>query len=477
MKGNKTVRIVLFSLLGALAVVVAVLVSYLSREWNRTTYFEKTTINGYDVSGKSPDEVLTILTDAYSAPKISLTEGDQVEGSWSLQQLGYTVDQSKLLAMLQDALKKQKASIPILLDGIMNGNDFELTVPFSVDSSKISQAVTVAGLKDARVENVNAELVYDDASKTYSITPEVQGTQLNDADIQNLVKTEADKLSSDATPGKDVSVAIPSDLYIKPDVVSTDETLNLQMNTYNSYDQAVITYDFGSQTEVLDWNTIKDWVFFQDGQGMLSAEKIHEYVTNLAAKYNTIYYTRVFNTTGGQQITFTDSENNYGYLVDEDGEYQQLLSDIQSNTSVEREPVYSYSGVGRDGTNDLVEYVEINLTAQHLWFYKNGQLVVESDVVTGNVSKKQETQTGVFPIAYKQSPATLIPSNETNGTDVKYWMPFFDGQGLHDASWRTAFGGNIYQTNGSHGCVNLPPAVAATIYDNIDTGTPVILYK
>ena len=56
-------------------------------------------------------------------------------------------------------------------------------------------------------------------------------------------------------------------------------------------------------------------------------------------------------------------------------------------------------------------------------------------------------------------------------------MPFYDGQGLHDASWRTAFGGNIYQTNGSHGCVNLPPAVAATIYENIDTGTPVILYK
>ena len=144
---------------------------------------------------------------------------------------------------------------------------------------------------------------------------------------------------------------------------------------------------------------------------------------------------------------------------------------------MEREPVYSYKGVGRDGTNDLLEYVEINITQQHLWFYKNGQLVVESNVVTGNVSKKQETQTGIFPIAYKQSPATLIPSNETNGTPVQYWMPFYDGQGLHDASWRTAFGGNIYQTNGSHGCVNLPPAVAAAIYDNIDTGTPVILYK
>ena len=133
------------------------------------------------------------------------------------------------------------------------------------------------------------------------------------------MKTEAEKLVTSAKPAGDVSVEIPSDLYKKPDVLSTDETLNLQMNTYNAYDQAVITYDFGTQKEVLDWNTIKDWVFFQDGQGMLSEEKIRAYVTSLAAKYNTIYYTRTFTTTGGQQITFTDSENNYGYLVDEMG--------------------------------------------------------------------------------------------------------------------------------------------------------------
>ena len=175
---------------------------------------------------------------------ITLTEGGKEEGTWTLSQLGYTVDQSKLLAGLQDALKKQRASIPILLDGIMNGNEFTLDM------------VTAASLKDPRVENANAELVYDEGTKTYSIKPEVQGTQLDDGDIQKLVKTEAEKLVTSAKPAGDVSVEIPSDLYKKPDVLSTDETLNLQMNTYNAYDQAVITYDFGTQKEVLDWNTI-----------------------------------------------------------------------------------------------------------------------------------------------------------------------------------------------------------------------------
>ena len=124
----------------------------------------------------------------------------------------------------------------------------------------------------------------------------------------------------------------------------------------------------------------------------------------------------------------------------------------------------------------MASYVEVSIGAQHLWFYKDYQLLYETDVVTGCIAKNTPTQTGIFPIAYKESPATLIPSNETNGTPVKYWMPFYDGQGLHDANWRSAFGGNIYQTSGSHGCVNMPYPAAEFIFNNADTGTPVVLY-
>lgn len=477
MKGKKVLTIILASLLAALALVIGILVAYLGRQWNRTTFFNKTTINGFDVSEKTPDQIVPILTEAYSAPKVHMNEGGKEEAVWTLDELGYYVDENKLLAALTDALSKQKSSITILLDGLMNGNSFELTVPFSFSQDKLSETVTSGNLKDKRVENQDAYMTYDEASKTYSITPEVQGTKFHDEDMQELVKAATDDMLAQKDPGKDITIEFPASKYIKPDVLSTDSILNLKVNTYNSYDKAVITHDFGSQKEVLDWDTIKDWVFFQDGQGMLSEEKIREYVTSLGVKYNTIYYKRTFTTSSGNQIEIPDYENEYGYLIDEDGEYQQLLADIQGNAPVEREPVYSYSGIGRDGENDLLEYVEISISQQHLWFYKDGQLIIDSPVVTGCVAKKTETQTGIFPIAYKESPATLIPANETNGTKVKYWMPFFDGQGLHDAGWRSNFGGNIYQTNGSHGCVNLPPAVAEVIYNNVDTGAPVILYK
>ena len=47
---------------------------------------------------------------------------------------------------------------------------------------------------------------------------------------------------------------------------------------------------------------------------------------------------------------------------------------------------------------------------------------------------------------------------------------------FRSASWRSEFGSNIYMTNGSHGCINLPYSVAEEIYGYVEKGTPVICY-
>ena len=462
----------------ALVVALIVLVCvYLGKEWNRTTYFKNTTIDGYDVSEMTPDEVVPILKNAFTAASVSLKEGDKEEAVWSLEDLGYTVDETALKAAANEAMEKQKSSIPVLIDSMMNGNAFEIEVPFLKNAGALTSAVTVSALADERIANKNAEMTYDQESKTYSIIPEIQGTQLNDADIQHLVQLAVDDVIGGTTPEEDITVQIPQEMYLVPDVLSTDAELNMKVNTYNAYDKAVITYVFGEEKETIDWDTISNWIVFENGEGYLSEEKLREYVMTLGQKYNTIYYNRSFNTRVGTTIQFGETENIYGYLIDEEGEYQQLLADIQGNSETEREPVYAYTGIDRSGTDDMRTYVEVNISMQHLWFYKEHALVIEGDVVTGCVAKKTETQTGIYPIAYKESPATLIPSNETNGTPVTYWMPFYDGQGLHDANWRQAFGGQIYQTSGSHGCVNMPYYLAETIFNQAPTGTPVVLYK
>ena len=458
------------------AVLIAIGCVYLGREWNRTTYFNHTAIDGFDVSEMTPDEVVPILKDAFTAASVTLKEGEKEEASWSLEELGYTVDETSLEKALEEAMAKQKSSIPVLIDSMMNGNSFEIEVPFLRNAEAIASAVTVSALADERVANVNAEMTYDEKTKTYSIIPEVQGTELNDEDILRLVQGAVDDVIGGTSPEPDITVSIPAELYIAPAILSTDAELNLKVNTYNAYDKAVITYVYGDQKESIDWGTISNWIVFENGEGYLSEEKIREYVMTIGQKYNTIYYNREFHTSSGGTVNFSESENNYGYLVDEEGEYQQLLADIQANGETEREPVYLYTGIDRSGTDDMRTYVEVSISAQHAWFYKEHTLITQGDVVTGCVAKNAQTHTGVYPIAYKESPATLIPSNETNGTPVTYWMPFADGQGLHDATWRTSFGGQIYQTNGSHGCVNMPYYLAEAIYNEVEAGTPVVLY-
>lgn len=142
-----------------------------------------------------------------------------------------------------------------------------------------------------------------------------------------------------------------------------------------------------------------------------------------------------------------------------------------------REPVYSKSGYSRNGTDDLNgSYIEVSLDQQHLWLYKNGVLVTETDIISGLPVDGRETYRGAWPIAYKASPFTLSSDVYGYDTTVTYWMPFVYGQGLHDASWQTNFGGDTYKTKGSHGCINLPSDQAKIIYETIDKGYPILLY-
>ncbi|MGN0460563.1 MAG: L,D-transpeptidase family protein [Ruminococcus sp.] len=129
------------------------------------------------------------------------------------------------------------------------------------------------------------------------------------------------------------------------------------------------------------------------------------------------------------------------------------------------------------GKNVGDTYIEISIIEQHMWFYIDGKLYVDTDVVTGNADGVHDTPKGIHSIFVRQSPSVLVGADYR--TTVQYWMQFTsDGCGIHDSTWRAdwEYGGDTYKYNGSHGCVNTPYSKVAKIYSKAQIGTKVIVY-
>ena len=181
------------------------------------------------------------------------------------------------------------------------------------------------------------------------------------------------------------------------------------------------------------------------------------------------------NSSGGSTITL--SKGDFGWKLDEEKMTQLLLSEAQaSDVSRFITPVWSHKGVSFEAGNDIGDsYVEIDLTNQKVWLYKDGKKLAATECVTGTYGTDRQTPGGVYSIYYRQSPAVL--RGPGYASPVQYWMAFNGGIGLHDANWRSTFGGDIYKTNGSHGCVNLPTEAAKKIYTETYIGYPVVCYN
>lgn len=242
-----------------------------------------------------------------------------------------------------------------------------------------------------------------------------------------------------------------------------------------------ITYQMPNNlTEVLDGLTIASWVNGSQGLTVsVDAAKVADYVQSLRNKYDTPAGTQTWQSADG---TTKSIKTNYGWHIDQTKETEALIANIQSLQSVTREPVYSSRAAQTAMPQWGKTFVEIDISSQHVYFYQDGNCVWDSKCVTGTATDPDRaTPTGVFALKYKQrdrvlrgriNPQTGKPSYES---PVAYWMPFNGNIGLHDANWRSSFGGNIYLKSGSHGCINLPPKNAKTLYELITPGTVVVV--
>jgi lipoprotein-anchoring transpeptidase ErfK/SrfK len=345
--------------------------------------------------------------------------------------------------------------------------EYEINLIAEYDSGKLDSIILGLDCMDENSMESPADAYLDyDEENGLRLVSENKGTKINRknmvAAVTSAVEGDVSELSLDE-----------SGVYVNPKVTSDDESLNSRYNLLKPYLDMVITYHFDDNEEVLDRNTFYEWISeTSDGKVEFDQDMIKDYVKSLASKHNTAYRKHELETSYGQTITITTGS--YGWIIDQAAEREELYEALMAGESQDREPVYSQTAASHTGNDYGDTYVEINLSAQHLFFYVDGELLIETDFVSGNASKGWSTPGGIFPLTYKERNATLRGTNYA--TPVSYWMPFNGNIGLHDSTWRSSYGKNIYKKNGSHGCINLPPSAAEVIFDNIEKGMPIICY-
>ena len=411
-------------------------------------------------SAKSVEKKLNTLLDNYT---LTITGREGLEETISKNDVGLKYD---IRDFGKKLIEKQSAFawITHLFSPEIRDDKFEITY----DSDMLNNLVDSLSCMQTKniVKPVDAYMTEYQQGVGYSIVPEIMGNEIDKelfiSKIDFALKNMSDKIDINE-----------DNCYVLPQVYANTPELVEKHDYYNKFVTAKITYTFGEDVIVLDGDKIYEWLIFKEnGKIKIDENKVKEFVNSLGSKYDTIFRKRTFKTSYGKEIEI--AEGDYGWWMNRGQEVKELIKLIKKGTVTDREPVY-YQKAAKYGPGDYGKtYVEINLTAQHLFVYKKGKVVLESDFVSGKNTKNRKTPPGVFGITYKERDATLI--GEDYETPVSYWMPFNGSIGLHDATWRNKFGSDIYLKNGSHGCINLPFYVAQKIYDIVDKGTAVICY-
>jgi hypothetical protein len=389
--------------------------------------------------------------------------------------------------------------------------DDDIEIQFEFESDEIEK------LNDTRRKSENARIVKENTSEKldsykekdenteinwFTVVESVQGNQIDCdklyKDIKNkLGINENNKINLESLPSSSIEIDLSN--YIREDdtLEITSEQLrsklerleNLKVTYTNGYEISIkelYTYldvnDTASEIEFKDENLEESDKEQSESLKELS-KSIDKTIEIELASYDTVGNPKEFITNSGETITIKGGT--YGNIFSSDLETEYLIKffseemkKIQEDETYTpeyevRTPIYS-----RELPDEIGDtYIEVSISDQHVWVYENGEVIMDSECVTGKLDGSHATPTGMFFISEIQNGRTLKPKGSTSGTWVNKWMRITnDGVGLHDAYWRSAFGGTIYKTGGSHGCINLPKSFAYRLFEKAFLREPVIVY-
>lgn len=427
-------------------------------------FLPNTKINDINISNLSVAEANKKLKGNADQQEFSITDNGKPWKTVKKTELGLKTDYTDELQKILASQNQWKWGVAYVfaaendsLDGV------------AVDEKKLDQELTalnteISELNKTRTATEDAKLTKD--KDGFKITPEVQGDTIDAEKVSTELKTAV-------TSQKDALEL--ADYIEKPKVTSEDENLNKEMTSLNKIAQIQANYSINGETFQIPTETIMDWLVYKDDKANLDNEKVRDYVADLGKQYNTSKVSSKFQSTKRGEVDVP--AGTWSWTIQTDAETEALAQAILAGENFTRSPIVQGS---TSADQPLIgdTYIEVDLKNQHMWYYKDGKVALETDVVTGKPSTP--TPAGVFYIWDKQRDATLTGQND-DGSDyespVDYWLPIdWTGVGIHDSPWQPAYGGDLWKTRGSHGCVNTPPKVMSELYKMVSEKTPVIIF-
>lgn len=450
---------------------------FLLAYYYREGFSINTWINGIYCTGKTVQEVNAELLSRMEAPIVVITDRDGAEYSLDMAEVEYQADYTR---SLNSYIEEQS---PLLwVDHIVFHSEHTIIPEVMYNEELLNKAF-------AKLLPIQREL---EKKEAYELRHSAEtGYYLYDG-LSDRMDTEKAFAALKATIAEGVYHLDLNQLDCYYDIPLTEEQLEIRKlaEKLERFARCNIVYDMGDQMIPLDAATMHQFVKTDKGDqnaglGIILDEKgnlvldetaVANFVASLAEEYDTYGKEREFQSTRGDVITVKGVI--YGTEIDQKAEVSYLLEKLPAASQTEEVqyhiPAYKREGIVR-GRNDIGDtYIEIDMTEQMMYYYEEGELMLETEVVTGNTGRRWGTPEGINYVYNKQK--NRILRGKGYASPVKYWMPVKGSIGIHDASWRNKFGGTIYQTNGSHGCINTPSEKMAELYEMVEIGTPVILF-
>lgn len=455
--------------IGGTLILLSVLAMYLGLSaYYMDGFSYGTWINGIYCTGKSINEVNDELLKQCHYEGLTITDGDGKSYRISPEEVSLTFSYSESLAMY---LEKQNPYLWI--DNLAGEGKSRQLQPVVHYDEKAYDAMVASLPFFQGKEDDERRVEIRKGEKGYFLVNEREHV-LDRELARELVKEAFDSFETEIDLEK---AGCYRDLPLTPDM---EECLSL-WEKLSDYQDCGIVYQMGEEQVPVDAGVVCDFLLLDENGGFVTDEggglctdekKVYAFVDRLAEEYDTVGGIRQFQATRGETVTVEGGI--YGNRLDRKQEKEYLLDAFLNQKREVHTPEYIQMG-RKQGKNDIGDtYIEIDLTEQMLYYYVDGKLEIETPVVTGNTSLRRGTPTGTNYVYAKQRNRTLRgPGYESF---VKYWIPVNGGIGIHDSSWRSEYGGELYKTGGSHGCINTPLEEVGRLYEIVEIGTPCVMF-